>query len=187
LNALDTQTIHTDLYITHDDETLLTELVEALEGTALDEEGAGSLANRWNPKGAALVAQLFSHQYVNSFDFENGADEEADYRVLHLHQGEWGDSNMVHLIDFLHALIPGIQAQAWGYTEDDPWEFFIKYEDGRAIKQEHVPWEDVQMDDNALEYIYKWWHEDLPDEIEVGLLSVEDEDEDEDWDEENER
>ena len=88
---------------------------------------------------------------------------------------------MVHLIDFLYALIPGIHAQAWGYTEEDPWEFFIKFEDGRAIKQEHTPFEDARMDADALHYIYPWWHEDMPDEIEAGLLSADDEDlEDED-------
>ncbi|MGD8939544.1 MAG: hypothetical protein PVJ72_09200 [Gammaproteobacteria bacterium] len=179
---MDTQNLYTNLYITHANEELLSALSSALAGVDLDYKKAQSFGAQFSPNGEQLVDELFKHKYVNEFDFEEDAEEEHGYIVFHLEQGEWGDSGMVHFIDFLYALIPGIHAQAWGYAENDPWEFFVKYEDGRAIKQEHVPWEDEQMDTDALEYIYKWWHDDMPDEIEAGLLSDDDEDEDEDDD-----
>jgi hypothetical protein len=175
---MDTQTLYTNLYVTHDNEEVLSTLTNALEGIDLDKEKALTFASEFNPNSEPLVEELYKHPHVSEFHFESDVDDEHGYVVFHLEQGEWGDSSMVHFIDFLYALIPGIRAQAWGYTEDDPWEFFIKHEDGRTIKQEHVPWEDAQMDANALEYIYTWWHEDMPDEIEAGLLSDEHEDED---------
>lgn len=182
---MNSQEIHTQLYITHDDRELLGKLVDALDGSALSEDATRELALEFNPGAEKLVEELFSNQSVESFDFNEGVDEEGEYCVLHLNQTDWGDTNMVHFIDFLYALIPGIHAQAWGYTEEDPWEFFIKYEDGRAIKQEHVPWEDEQMDENAIEYIYHWWHEDLPEEIEAGLLSVESDEHEDDEDDDD--
>jgi hypothetical protein len=190
---METNKIHTDLYVTHEDKTLLTKLADALQGALLDGETTLEIMAPFNPGAERLVNELFSYKHVTEFDFDNSVDDEGGYCVLHLQQSEWGDSNMVHFVDFLYQLVPGIHAQAWGYTEEDPWEYFIKYEDERAIKQEHVPWEDEQMDENALEYIYKWWHEDLPEEIEVGLLAVEDEDDDEldydedDWEDDDER
>lgn len=181
---METQNIQTNLYITHEDEELLSTLTDSLAGVDLDYEKALSVAGEFSPNPKQLVDELFDHNYVNEFNFEDDADEEHGFMVLHLAQGEWGDSSMVHFIDFLYALIPGIHAQAWGYTEDDPWEFFIKYEDGRAIKQEHVPWEDEKMDTDALEYIYKWWYDDMPEEIDAGLLSdeYEYEEEEDDYD-----
>jgi hypothetical protein len=179
---MDTQTIHANLYITHEDETVLASLADSLAGEPMDRAKTLAFARRFDPDSEPLVDELFKPRYVTEFDFDE-ADEEHGYIVLHLELGEWGDSAMVHWIDFMYALIPGIQAQAWGYTEEGEegaWEFFIKFEDGRAIKQEHTPWEDAQMDADALEYIYTWWHEDMPDEIEAGLLSDEAEDQDED-------
>jgi hypothetical protein len=180
---MDTQTIHTTLYITHEDESVLSSLANALAGEPLDKAKALTFAREFNPTTEPLVEDLFKHRYVSDFGIDE-VDEEHGYIVLHMEQGEWGDAAMVHLIDFLYALIPGIHAQAWGYTDEEPWEFFIKYEDGRAIKQEHTPWEDAHMDADALEYIYSWWHEDMPDEIEAGLLSDEaEDDDDEDYEE----
>ncbi|WP_455203905.1 hypothetical protein [Kaarinaea lacus] len=180
-----TEPINTELYIYHEDDELLSKLADALDGATLDKNSTADLAKEFSSDGDELVEELFKYDQVSSFDFDAGVDEVAGYFVLYLEQEDFGDVHMVHFIDFLYKLIPGIHAQAWGYTEEEPWEFFIKYEDGRAIKQEHVPWEDEKMDDNALEYIYSWWHEDLPEEIEAGLLNDEgDDEEDEDYDDE---
>ena len=186
-----TEPINTELYIYHENDDVLSKLADALDGATLDKNSTADLAMEFGGDGEELVEELFKYDQVNSFDIEAGVDEVAGYFVLYLEQEDFGDVHMVHFIDFLYKLIPDIHAQAWGYTEEEPWEFFIKYEDGRAIKQEHVPWEDEKMDDDALEYIYSWWHEDLPEEIEAGLLNDEvddeddedeDEDEDDDWD-----
>jgi hypothetical protein len=178
---MDAQIIHTNLYITHENEELLLKLVDVLNGSLVDKEKAYTIAREFNPSPAELVEELFKYKYTTDFEFKADADEEHGYYILQLQQGERGESSMVHFIEFLHGLIPGINALVWGYAEDDPWEFFIKYHNGRAIKQEHVPWEDEVMDQNAIEYIYHWWHEDLPDEIQAGLLSSDDEEvEDED-------
>jgi hypothetical protein len=178
--------IHTNLYITHENEELLVKLVDALNGAAVDKETACSIVKKFDLSRLSLADELFKHKYVTRFDFAPGADEEHGYYILQLRHGEGGESGTVHFVEFLYALIPGIQALAWGYGEDEPWEYFIKYEKGRAIKQEHIPWEDRKMDQNAIEYIYHWWHEDLPDEIEAGLLNSEEDDYDEE-DEEDER
>lgn len=178
---MDTEKLYTNLYINHENESILSSLTSALENATLDKESTLEFAGVFNPQSAPLVEKLYKPGYVSEFNFEPHADEEDSYTVLHLEQDKWGDSAMVHFIDFLYALIPGIHAQAWGYTEDEPWEFFIKYEHNRAIKQEHVPWEDEKMDADALEYIYKWWHEDMPDEIEAGLLNDEFEEEEDEF------
>ena len=171
---MDTQIIHTHLYVSHENEELLSRLADTLNGATVDRETAYSIADEFNPDHSALVDELFKHKYTTGFNFEPGADEEHGYYILQLQQGERGESSMVRFIEFLYALIPGVHALAWGYTEDDPWEYFVKYENGRAIMQEHIPWEDPQMDQKAIEYIYHWWHEDLPDEIEAGLLASDD-------------
>jgi hypothetical protein len=178
--------IHTNLYISHENEELLAKLADALSGAAVDKEKAYSIVKDFDPSRLSLADELFKHKYVTRFEFEPGADEEHGYHILQLRQREGGESSTVHFIEFLYALIPGIQALAWGYDEDESWEYFIKYENGRAIKQEHIPWEDRKMDQNAIEYIYHWWHEDLPDEIEAGLLNG-DEDDYDGEDEEDER
>lgn len=176
---MDTHIIHTNLYFSHENEELMAKLADTLNGATVDRQTAYAIAEEFNPGHAALVDQLFQHKSTTGFDFEPGADEEHGYYILQLQQGERGETSMVHFIEFLRALIPGIQALAWGYAEDDPWEFFIKYDNGRVIKQEHIPWEDEQLDEKAIEYIYHWWHEDLPDEIEAGLLAVDDDEDDE--------
>lgn len=183
---MDTNLIRTNLYITHENQELLAKLSEALNGANVDKETAYTFAEEFNPNPATLVDKLFGYNYTRGFNFESGADEEHGFYILQLLLEEGGENSMVHFIEFLYELIPGIHAQVWGYTEDDPWEYFIKYENGRAIKQEHIPWEDEQMDENALEYIYHWWHEDLPDEIEAGLLATEDDHEEEEYDDEDE-
>jgi len=183
---MDAHIIHTNLYITHENEELLARLADTLNGAHVDRETAYSIAGEFN-SDTTPVDELFKHKYITRFNFEPGADEEHGYYILQLRQGERGEAGMVHFIEFLHKLIPGIHALAWGYAEDEPWEFFIKYENGRAIKQEHIPWEDEDTDEKAIEYIYHWWHEDLPDEIEAGLLTADDDDHDEEeHDEEDE-
>ena len=179
--------IQIDLFVNHEDPEILSRLTDLLDGAHLDKTSLEKFADQFQSGNKQIVNDLFKQDHVSTFTTEAGYDDEGEYRVFHFRQGNWGDVHMVHFINFLYRLLPGIHAQAWGFAEEeDPWEFFIKYENGRVIKQEHVPWEDEHLDEAAKEYIYQWWHEDMPEEIEVGLLNQEeDDDEDEAWDDDD--
>ena len=77
----------------------------------------------------------------------------------------------------LYHLCPGIQAQAWGMGDDDPWEFWLKHEDGHLVRHDAEPFDGY--DARIRSTIYRWWHDGLPDVIREGMLNDSDE-EDED-------
>jgi len=169
------------LYLAHPDDTVLDRITDLFEGGELGEEEFGEFAASFDPKrGQDLARALFAQFYVKSFFGEGRfADEPGGFRSVGILQGTGGEDSMTHLVGFLNDLIPGLHVQAWGYGDEDPWEFFIKIEDGKPVRREFEPGEDDERDLEAIETIYEWWHRDMPEGIEVGILN-EDDDEEED-------
>ena len=78
-----------------------------------------------------------------------------------------------NILLFLKGLLPNIHAQAWGCGDDDPWEFWFKFEGDELIREDDEPLNDPDEDEEIKASIYAWWHQDLPPEIKEGFLNEE--------------
>ncbi len=108
--------------------------------------------------------------------FVEEAEEIDGYWCISLMLGGQGDYVTGRLIKFLGDLSADVSAQAWGCGDDDPWEFWFKYENGRVIRCDHEPYDDDEADEQAYNTVYRWWHEGLPGGIREGFLNEEDDD-----------
>lgn len=110
-----------------------------------------------------FINSLRQDHLVDSFEFESSS-EIAGFKVIHSIYGSNGGDVVVSIISFLNRLIPGIQAQAWGCGDEDPWEFWIKLEkNGEISIRENSPGPGVQE-------IYEWWHKTMPESVNEGFL-----------------
>ncbi|WP_340600838.1 hypothetical protein [Acinetobacter sp. HZNU-JH01] len=116
----------------------------------------------------ALLDQIDSIQY--DLDPEH-LDYIAGYAVLEFTHGSNGDENIENILLFLKGLLPDIHAQAWGCGDDDPWEFWFKFDGDELIREDDEPYNDPDEDEEIKASIYVWWHQDLPVEIKEGFLN----------------
>jgi hypothetical protein len=166
------------LYLAHPDDSVLEQLTEFFDNEELEEEEFAEFAASVDTeRGHKLTNELFAQSSVESYCRQDEFEEEpGGIRSFSFLQGTGGEHQMTHLVGFLHDLIPGLTVQAWGFGDEDPWEFFIKIEDGEVVRREFEPGEDDDRDQRARDTIYEWWHEDMPEGIEVGLLNEDDDD-----------
>ena len=93
--------------------------------------------------GAALAADFYDHIieiYFDDFGSEN-IWEDSGYSVSHWVGGSGGDEMQNDLMHFIYNLCPDIHAQSWGCGDDDPWEFWFKYENGQVLHWYDEPFE----------------------------------------------
>lgn len=93
----------------------------------------------------------------------------AGYCVSHWVNGSSGAEIQQALIEFISALCPTIRAQSWGCGDDEPWEYWLKNEDGCVFRFDDAPFDD--NDDKLKGTVYRWWHEGLPASIKAGFLN----------------
>lgn len=141
--------LHCNVYYKHSDaEThrLIRELVDGENG-----DDGYQIAETLNPeKGRELLAAFDTA--LNEACHEDLTPESTHsiegYWCSHLVQGSSGDYVTGRLVKLLNELCPGITAQAWGCGDDDPWEFWFKYENGRVIRCDN---DEVQKEIDRLE------------------------------------
>jgi|GEM_PF-598973 len=137
------------------------------------------LAKQINPDQGQEIAtallQDFDQKYGETFSCES-IWEDSGYCISHWVNGSQGQYIAGRMVKFLYQLCPDIHAQAWGCGDDDPWEYWYKFEDGHVITHEDEP--DMDDDSYIENTIYRWWHESMPDSIREGILNERDEEED---------
>ena len=176
--------ISVNVYFRHQDPEVHRKLILLFEGDpdAGDESRQAfiALAAEINPEKGDGSASAFLRDLDDKiremFGFEDVV-ELAGFCCAGGTRGGAGDRFAARCVKFLYHLCPGIQALAWGMGDDDPWEFWLKHEDGHLVRHDAEPFDGY--DARIRSTIYRWWHDGLPDEIREGMLNDSDyEDED---------
>ena len=168
--------LHSNLYYKHGDAEVMRMLDALFREVTGDEQRFTEICRSLNPeRGEELAQGMFD--LVDDVDCDLSAESLsriAGYSVLHFVHGSAGDEIVGSIVGFLYRLVPGIHAQAWGCGDDDPWEFWFKYQDGEVVREDDEPF--MGDDDEEIrDTIYKWWHEGMPEEIREGFLNQENE------------
>jgi NAD-dependent DNA ligase len=165
--------LHSNIYYTHEDPEIIKLLGSLFYESEGDRKKITALCESINTeKGRALSNLLIN--YVDEPQYELSAeslDKIDGYSVCHFVHGSSGDDIVGKIIETLYCLCPGIHAQAWGCGDDDPWEFWFKYENGSVRREDDEPEMDEEEDEEIKNTIYKWWHESMPDSIREGFLN----------------
>ncbi|AUZ04043.1 MULTISPECIES: hypothetical protein [Vitreoscilla] len=166
--------LHSNLYYKHPNTNTM-DVLDALFLSAKDNEAAWlALAAQLNAEqGASLAQELWSQVDEPEFDLNpESSYRHEGYSIAHFVHGSMGDENMEAILEFLLALLPDIQAQAWGCGDDDPWEFWFKFnEQGQLVRKDDEPYQDEEEDEHIQATIYAWWHKGLPESIKEGFLN----------------
>lgn len=168
--------LHSNLYYKHADSGVMQQLDTLFKKIEGDEQRFRALCLELNPgQGEELAQKLLD--VVDNLEWDLHAESlsrVAGYSVLHFVHGSAGDDIVGSVVAFLYRLLPDIHAQAWGCGDDDPWEYWFKYEDGELVREDDEPF--MGEDDEIQATIYAWWHKDMPKEIKEGFLNEEYED-----------
>jgi hypothetical protein len=180
--------MYINVYFRHDDPEMHAKLVRLFEqGNASGDDASRrafiDIASEINPEQGEGIATAFLNdlrdKILEMFGFEDISDI-SGFCCASTTCGGGGDRYAARCVKLLYHLCPGIQAQAWGMGDDDPWEFWFKHVDGHLVRHDDEPFDG---NDNRIKgTIYRWWHEGLPAAIKEGMLNDADFDEDEDDD-----
>lgn len=165
--------LHSNLYYKHDDQLIMQQLDKLFSDHHGDAEKFKQSAIEINPEqGEELAQNLIDH--VDSIDFDlspESFDQVAGYTIAHFVHGSSGDEFIELIVEFVKGLLPDIHVQAWGCGDDDPWEFWFKFEGDELIREDDEPFNDPDEDEEIRSSIYAWWHADMPVKIKEGFLN----------------
>lgn len=167
--------MHSNLYYKHPDAQIMSKLDRLFQEHRGDASQFTVLVCDINPEHGAELAEDILNT-VDNIEFDLGPESLyslAGYSIAHFVHGSSGDEFMEAILLFLKALLPDIHAQAWGCGDDDPWEFWFKFEGDELIREDDEPLNDPEEDEEIKASIYTWWHADLPKEIKEGFLNEE--------------
>jgi hypothetical protein len=176
--------LHTNIYIKHSDSGINSKL-ELIFKTIndkpepdyekIEENLKADAVNINSENGAYLVDKLIKDiKEGNGTPSEDliaeSRDEIAGFHFLHFVHGGSGTDYIGAIIKFLGDLAPGVDVRACLVGDDDPWEIFYRYEQGKVINQYYEPDVD-EAEEGELPEVYTWWHEGLPPEIKDGFIN----------------
>lgn len=167
--------LHSNIYFKHPEADVMKRIKSFFMDCNGDEDKLTSIAASINEKDGAQLA----YDLITSVgEPEHNLDAESiqmtvGYSVAHFVHGGNGDDIVEDIIEFLYALSPGIHAQAWGYGDDDPWEFWFKHENGNIVRKDDEPLTDEEEHEEIRNSIYAWWHETMPESLNEGILNNE--------------
>lgn len=170
--------LHSNVYYKHADANIMVMVDHLFKEHQGDRDKFISLAVELNPKDGQTLAEDIT-DIVDQIDFDLGPESihsTAGYSVAHFVHGSAGDEFIEAILIFLKALVPDIHTQAWGCGDDDPWEFWFKFDGDELIREDDAPFNDPDEDEEIKASIYVWWHAEMPKEIKEGFLNQEDED-----------
>jgi NAD-dependent DNA ligase len=165
--------LHSNIYYKHEEPEIMSLLDSLFFESRGDTVKISKLCEALNPEiGVALSEVLldFVDDPEHDLDAES-LDKTEGYSVCHFVHGSAGDEIVGKIIETLYSLCPEIHAQAWGCGDDDPWEFWFKYENGSVKREDDEPEMDEEEDEEIKNTVYKWWHESMPDSIREGFLN----------------
>ena len=165
--------MHSNLYYKHTDLKVMAELNRLFEEHKGDQDKFIAIAIALNSEqGLELATDLLDS--VDNVEFDLGPETIQSiegFSIAHFVHGSSGDEFIEAILLFLKALIPDIQTQAWGCGDDDPWEFWYKFEGDELVREDDEPFNDPDEDEEIKTSIYTWWHAGLPNKIKEGFLN----------------
>lgn len=165
--------LSTRIYYHHPDQNVMAQLKALFTEVQGDEARFIQIAQTLHPKHGADLAQDLIDS-IDSLEYDAGAEtlhQIGNFHVCSFTHGSEGDEWLSLILLFLKNLLPDIQALGWGCGDDDPWEFWFKFDGNELIRQDDEPFNDPDEDKEIKERIYIWWHAGLPEEIKVGFLN----------------
>ena len=162
--------IYSNIYYKHNDPKIMEKLDSLFYGSEGNELKIKSIAKSINPKKGELLAQELIDLVDKPFyDLQaESLNKIEDYSVAHFLHGCMGDEIVKAIVRFIYKLQPNVHVQAWGCGDDDPWEFWFKFENGKLVRRDDSP--SQEEEEEIKERIYKWWHSDMPDTIKEGYM-----------------
>ncbi|MBP2543528.1 hypothetical protein [Acinetobacter guillouiae] len=164
--------LHSNLYYTHPNTEIMQKLGRLFQEHRGEQDKFIAVAVELNSQlGQELAEDLLNT--VDNIEFDLGPESLhtiAGYSVAHFVHGSSGDEFIEAILLFLKALLPEIHTLAWGCGDDDPWEFWFKFEGDELIREDDEPFNDPEQDDEIKSSIYTWWHTGLPEKIKEGFL-----------------
>ena len=165
--------LHSNLYYRHANAQIMSKLDQLFQKHRGDADKFITLASSINPKSGAELARDILDT-VDNVEFDLGPEllyPIEGFSIAHFVHGSAGDEFIEAILFFLKALVPDIHVQAWGCGDDDPWEFWFKFEGDELIREDDEPFNDPAEDEEIKASIYNWWHADLPEKIKEGFLN----------------
>lgn len=167
--------LHSNLYYKHPDTQIMAKLNRLLTEHHGDSKQFIQLASEiHSEEGSELATDILD--LVDSLGNDLSPESLSTisgFSIAHFVHGSSGDEFMEEIIQFIKALVPEIHIQAWGCGDDDPWEFWFKFEGDELIREDDEPFNDPEEDQEIKNSIYTWWHADLPEDIQEGFLNRE--------------
>jgi ankyrin repeat protein len=158
------------LYIVDDDEKKLKKIIR-LFGCDNEEdmdEVAQSLFNVDDAFKKHLTPGMFISNYYDlvpdDFEFDDGYIQAEFFRSSN------GEEIINGWVQFLTDISPTSIIHGWGKYDDDPYEFWYKGKAGKVKREDSEPLRSDKSDKKIIDKVYKWWHEDMPSGIKVGIL-----------------
>ena len=167
--------LHSNVYYKHADINIMVMIDRLFKEHQGDRDKFISFAVELNPEDGQTLAEDITDT-VDQIDFDLGPESihsSAGYSVAHFVHGSAGDEFIEAILLFLKALVPDIHTQAWGCGDDDPWEFWFKFEGDELIREDDEPFNDPDEDEEIKASIYVWWHAEMPKKIQEGFLNQE--------------
>jgi len=170
--------LHSNIYFKHEDSNVMSLLDSLFFESEGIEEKISTICRDLNPSdGYSLSQKLIS--FVDEPKYDLSAEslvKTEGYSVCHFVHGSSGDEIVGKIVEFLYAISPGIHAQAWGCGDDDPWEYWFKFENGALKREDDEPIMDEDDDEDGEDEeikntIYAWWHDSMPNSIQEGFLN----------------
>ena len=94
----------------------------------------------------------------------------AGYHGMHFVHGSSGDDIMGGIVQFIGDIAPETDVRACLAGDDDPWEIFYRYENGRVVMKAYEP-DYEEAEEEELPDVYQWWHAGLPQDIKDGFIN----------------
>lgn len=165
--------LHSNLYYKHSDAKITAKLDRLFQEHQGDSNKFIALANEINSEhGSELATEILDS--VDSLEYDLRPEllyPIEGYSLAHFVHGSLGDEFMEAILLFVKALIPDIHIQAWGCGDEDPWEFWFRFEGDELIREDDEPLNDPDEDSEIKASIYAWWHAEMPEKIKEGFLN----------------
>jgi hypothetical protein len=167
--------LHSNIYYRHPNLHIIEKLDRLFKDHHGDQDKFIAAAIELNPEqGQEFAEDLLDT--IDNVEFDLGPESIStidNYSVAHFVHGSSGDEFIEAIVLFLKSLLPEIDVRAWGCGDDDPWEFWFKFEGDELVREDDEPFNDPEDDEEIKSSIYTWWHQGLPEKIKEGFLNQE--------------
>lgn len=165
--------IQSTLYYRHVDPTLMRKIDELF----MLHEGKAStfkqLAKRIHSSRGHIYAEELLHFIFDlTFDLKpQKIMRYAGFSITHFEHGSDGDQILEAVLDFLKKTVPDLHVQAWGYSQEESWEYWLKFDAAQLQREDDLPHHSPFEDLDILNSVYRWWHHGMPKQITEGILN----------------